>query len=77
MLVKPVKAAFALMPDAPCERSYEYAKELLLVENVDDSAFRVNLFEGMYEELPALQKRNDVGHPRQRIHMGIMELPDL
>ena len=57
LLVKPVKAAFALMPDAPCELPYEGAKEMLLVENVDDSAFLAKLFEAMYEELPAPKKK--------------------
>lgn len=57
LLIKPVKAAFALMPDAPCELPYEGAKEMLLVENVDDSAFLTKLFETMYEELPAPKKK--------------------
>ena len=39
LLVKPVKAALTLMPDAPRECPYEGAEEMLLVENVDDSAF--------------------------------------
>ncbi len=45
------------MPAAPCERPYEGAKEMLLVENVDDSAFLTKLFETMYEELPAPKKK--------------------
>ena len=57
LLVKPVKAALALMPDAPCELPYEGAKEMLLVENVDDRAFLTTLFDAMYEELPAPKKK--------------------
>ena len=57
LLVKPVKAALALMPDAPYELPYEGAKEMLLVENVDDSAFLAKLFEAMYQELPAPKKK--------------------
>ena len=57
LLVKPVKAAIALMPDAPCELPYVGAKEMLLVENVDDSAFLTKLLEAMYEELPAPKKK--------------------
>ena len=57
LLVKPIKAALALMPDAPCECPYEGAKEMLLVENVDDSTFATKLFEAMYEELPAPKKK--------------------
>lgn len=51
-LVKPVKAAVSLMPEASFEAPYEGAKEMLLVENVDDRAFLGALFLAMYEELP-------------------------
>ena len=57
LLVKPVKAALTLMPDAPRECPYEGAKEMLLVEIVDDRAFLTELFETMYEELPAPKKK--------------------
>lgn len=52
-MVKPVKAARALMPDAVYELPYEGAKEMLLVDNPDDSEFLTRLFEAMYDELPA------------------------
>ena len=35
-LVKPVKAAVAMMPDAELELPYKGAKEMILVDNVDD-----------------------------------------
>ena len=57
LLVKQVKAALDLMPDATRELPYEGAKEMLLVENVDDGAFLAELFEAMYEELPAPNKK--------------------
>ncbi len=57
LLVKPVKAAVSLMPAAPYELPYEGAREMLLVENVDDSAFLIKLFEAMYEELPVPKKK--------------------
>ena len=53
LLVKPVSAAKEFMPDAPFELPYEGAKEMLLVENVDDKHFLTQLFEKMYPELPA------------------------
>lgn len=52
LLVKPVSAAKELMPDAPFELPYQGAKEMLLVENVDDKHFLEQLFEKMYPELP-------------------------
>lgn len=53
LLVKPVKAAIRYMPTAPYELPYEGAKEMLLVEEVDDKPFLTGLFDAMYEELPA------------------------
>ena len=52
LLVKPVKAAVSLAPDASFERPYEGAKEMLLVEKVDDRDFLTALFSVVYEELP-------------------------
>ncbi len=56
-LVKPVKAAVSMMPDAAFEIPYEGAKEMLLVEDVDNRAFLKKLLEAMYDELPASEKR--------------------
>lgn len=57
LLVKPVKAALDMMPNAPYESPYEGAKDMLLVENVDDSTFLTNLFDAMYEELASPRKK--------------------
>ena len=56
LLVKPVRAAIRYMPTAPYESPYEGAKEMLLVEEVDDKQFLVGLFNAMYEDV-ALQKK--------------------
>lgn len=53
LLTKPVAAAQKLMPNAPFEPPYEGAKDMILVENVDDKEFLTKLFETMYDELPA------------------------
>lgn len=52
-LVKPVEAAVRLLPQASLEPPYKGAKDMLLVEEVDDKAFLTTLFEQIYEELPA------------------------
>ena len=57
LLVKPTAAARRLMPDAPAELPYEGAKEMLLVENVDDKAFLEELLPAIWEELPAPKKK--------------------
>ena len=51
LLVKPTKSALAMMPDARLELPYEGAKEMLLVENVDDPAFLKDLLEKVYSDL--------------------------
>ena len=56
-LVKPTKSAKQLMPDAPLEVPYEGAKEMLLVEDIDDRDFLNRLLNAMAEELPAQKKR--------------------
>ena len=56
-LVKPVKAALELMPYAQRELPYEGAKEMLLIENTDDTEFLQKLLNAMYEELPNKKKR--------------------
>lgn len=56
LLVKPVPSAIKLMPNAQFEPPYEGAKDMLLVENVDERAFLKQLFEAVYPELPKLKK---------------------
>ncbi len=56
-LVKPTKSALAMMPDADRELPYEGAKEMLLVDNVDNRAFLEELLTAMYDELPAPKKK--------------------
>ena len=52
-LVKPTKSAAAMMPDAGMEIPYEGAKEMLLVDNVENREFLRELLEAMDGELPA------------------------
>ncbi|MBQ1575785.1 MAG: TfoX/Sxy family protein [Oscillospiraceae bacterium] len=56
-LVKRTPAAERLMPDAPLEVPYPGAKEMLLVDNVDDPAFLAQLLRAMADELPAPKTR--------------------
>lgn len=56
-LVKPTPSALAWMPDAPLELPYKGAKEMLLVENIEDRAFLSKLLAAMCEELPEPRKR--------------------
>ena len=56
-LVKPVKSALDMMGDVDMELPYEGAKEMVLVDNLDDREFLCDLFDAMYDELPAPRKR--------------------
>lgn len=56
-LVKNVKAASKLMPDASLELPYEGAKEMLLVDDIDSREFLKTLLEALYDELPASKKK--------------------
>lgn len=56
LLVKPVPAAVKMMPDAEMELPYEGAKEMLLVDDVDNQAFLCRLVDSMWEELPEKKK---------------------
>lgn len=55
-LVKPVKSALSMLPDAERELPYDGAKEMLLVDT-EDRAFLKELIEAMYQELPAPKKK--------------------
>jgi len=52
-----VKAAVTMMPDAELELPYEGAKEMLLVDDVENREFLYELLEMMYDELPVPKKR--------------------
>ena len=52
LLVKAVKSAVEYMTQATYSLPYEGAKEMLLVDNVDDKEYLAGLFDAMYDELP-------------------------
>ena len=56
-LVKQTKSAKILMPDAPLELPYEGAKEMLLVEDIENKEFLKELFDSMIDELPTPKKK--------------------
>ena len=57
LLVKRTRAALECMPAAVCDFPYEGAKEMLLVDEVDNKEFLTKLFEAMYDELPLPKPR--------------------
>lgn len=61
LLVKPVSAAREILPHAPMEAPYPGAKEMLLVEEVDDRSFLQHLLVQMEPQLPEQKKKTAKG----------------
>ena len=51
-LVKPTVSAREMMPQASMELPYEGAKEMILVDEVDNREFLRDLLDVLYKELP-------------------------
>ena len=51
-LIKNVTAAWESMPDASFEKPYEGAKEMILVEDLENQVFLEDLILAMYDQLP-------------------------
>jgi TfoX/Sxy family transcriptional regulator of competence genes len=56
-LVKPTDSAKKMIPDAEMELPYKGAKEMILVDNIENKKFLYKLFNTMYDELPAPKKK--------------------
>ena len=57
LLVKPVPPAVKLMPDAAIELPYDGAKEMILVDDVDNREFVCELVRSMWEDLPEKKRK--------------------
>ena len=58
-LVKNTQSAAELMPEATLELPYDGAKEMFLVDDIDNKEFLRELLEAMYDELPAPKKKKE------------------
>ena len=56
-LVKPTKSALTMMQNADMEIPYEGAREMILVDDLENREFLRELLEVMYKELPAPKKK--------------------
>ena len=52
-LLKPVKVVMDQLGQTRLERPYEGAKEMILLEDLEDKSFLTRLIKDMYEVLPA------------------------
>ena len=53
LLLKPVKVVMDQLGQTRLERPYEGAKEMILIEDLEDKLFLARLIKDMYEVLPA------------------------
>lgn len=51
-LIKPVKSVLAMIPTPIYETPYDGAKDMILVENIEDRVFLSDLINAMYDDLP-------------------------
>ena len=66
LLVKPVPSAVAYLRDPSYELPYDGAKEMFLVDDIDDKEYLSGLFEAMYDELPAPKANRKSEKERRR-----------
>ena len=52
-----MQSAINYMPNAVYELPYDGAKEMLLVDDVDNKEFLIGLFDAMYDDLPAPKQK--------------------
>lgn len=52
LLVKPVRSAVEMLPNAPLELPYEGGSKMVLVEEADNRELLCRLVSAMYEDLP-------------------------
>lgn len=57
LLVKPVESVKRIIPNAPLEPPYDGAKNMVLIEDIDNKDFLTRLFDVMYPELPEPKKK--------------------
>ena len=55
-LVKITKSSAEMLPETVRQRPYEKAKEMILVDRIDDREFLAGLLNTMYNELPDRKK---------------------
>ncbi len=56
-LVKPVPAVLSFIPAPRYELPYEGAKDMILVEDIDNKEILTQLVASMYDELPEVKKK--------------------
>lgn len=60
LLVKPISSALNYMKRIEYKKPYDGAKEMILVDNVDNEQYLVGLFKAMYAELKKIQFKKKI-----------------
>jgi TfoX/Sxy family transcriptional regulator of competence genes len=59
-LVKPTKSAMEMMPNADMEQPYDGAKQMILVDDVDNRGVMYRLIQAIWEDLPKRELKSMV-----------------
>ena len=57
LLINPVKSVIDYVSDIRYEVPYEGAKEMILIEEVDNKEYLTELFKAIYDDLPTPKKK--------------------
>ena len=57
LLIKPVKSAIEYISDVRYEVPYDGAREMILIEEVDNKEYLTELFKAIYDDLPVPKKK--------------------
>ena len=63
-LVKPTESAAHMLPNESYEKPYDGAKEMLLVDSLEDKDLLKELLESIADELPEPKKKRPAKEPR-------------
>jgi TfoX/Sxy family transcriptional regulator of competence genes len=75
-LVKPTKSAMEMMPNADMEQPYDGAKQMILVDDVDNRGVMYRLIQAIWEDLPNRELKSMVEFYKKDL-VPKYDIPDL
>ena len=71
LLLKPVKVVMDQLGQTKLERPYEGAKEMILIEDIEDKSCLIRLIKELYEVLPASKVKKKACLPFEKVALVI------
>ena len=75
LLIKPVKSALSLLKDPVYETPYPGAKQMLLIQQVEDKDFLTSLIKTIYDDLPTPKQKVIVNTESANVSPKIVTKP--